>query len=169
MRASVLSPGWIATSLLVSLTTMSAAQDSTVRPIIEMRVARLTPAPGFQQMEFAYPDQLRSGLRQAPYLSGVYVSVQPLLSDADFGAGLDIIADPRGLRLVMKLTPEGAARMRREMTLGEYLATLVNGRLVSAAPLIGYLGSEVPIFVGLHMPGPVADSVAAQLRARRPQ
>lgn len=168
MRASVISPGWIATSLVVGVTTMSAAQDSAVRPIIEMRVARLTPAPGFQHMEFAYPGYLPSALRQAPYLSGVYVSVEPLLSDADFGEVLDISAEARGLRLVMKLTPEGAARMRQEMSLGEHLATLVNGRLVSAAPLVGYLGTEVPIFVGLHMPSPVADSVTAQLRARRP-
>jgi hypothetical protein len=91
-----------------------------------------------------------------------------MLSDEDFGEVLDIIADPRGLRLVIKLTPEGAARMRREMTLGEHLATLVNGRLVSAAPLAAYLGSDLPIFMGLHMPGPVADSMAARLRARRP-
>ncbi len=168
MRLNICGPGWIAISLLAGVTTVSAAQDSASSPIIEMRVARLAPAPGFQHMVFAYPDHLPSALRQAPYLSGVYVSVQPLLSDEDFGAGLDIIADPRGLRLVMKVTPEGAARMRQEMSLGEHLATLVNGRLVSAAPLVGYLGTEVPIFVGLHMPGPVADSVAAQLRARRP-
>lgn len=169
MRPSISFQGWITISLLVGVPAVSPAQDVAVRPIIEMRVARLTPAPGFQQMEFAYPSYLPDALRQSPYLSGVHVSVQPLLSDEDFGEVLDISADPRGLRLVMKLTPEAAARMQREMTLGEHLATLVNGRLVSAAPLVGYLGSEVPIFVGLHMPGPVADSVAARLRARRPQ
>jgi hypothetical protein len=155
-------------SLLVGRTSGSAAQEPAVRPIIELRAARLSPAPGFRLTEFAYPGHLPGALRQAPYLAGAYVSDELMLSDEDFGEVLDIIADPRGLRLVIKLTPEGAARMRREMTLGEHLATLVNGRLVSAAPLAAYLGSDLPIFMGLHMPGPVADSMAARLRARRP-
>lgn len=119
-------------------------------------------------MPFGHPEYLTDALRSPPYSGGIYVSDQRLLSDSDFEV-LNVSAGSRDLHLIVKLTPAGAARMEREIQLGEQLATLVDSRLVSVAPLIGYLRTDVPIFMTLRMPRAAAESAAARLKARIPK
>jgi hypothetical protein len=118
-------------------------------------------------MAFAYPQLLRL-LDDPPPLPGVYVGSLTILSDEDFREVTGISFDANAVHLVVKLTPAAASRMALETVLGEHIATLVDGHLVSAAPLLAHLGSELPIFMSLHMPGEVAAQVAERLRARWP-
>lgn len=118
-------------------------------------------------MPFGYPDHLPGALLEPPYSFGVYVSDQRLLSEEDF-ALRDATPSSRALQLTFTLTSEGAARLEREVELGEHLATLVDSRLVGAAPLLGYLDTKFPIFATLWMPRSAAESAATRLRARIP-
>lgn len=120
-------------------------------------------------MAFAYPAYLSASLKETLGLSGVYVAVEPMLSDVDFGDVSSISIDRNGLHLIVKMTPEGAARMEREATLGEHVAVLVDGALVDAARLGGYFSAEVPMFMSVRVPGQIADNLAAHLRQRWPQ
>lgn len=174
MRASIRLHIHLPIGLLLSYSTGLLAQvdpqaSLTDRPIIEMRIARLDPAPGYQFMAFAFPAFLPAVVQQGPYRSGLFVHLDILLSEKDFAVIQDISAGPRSLQLVVRLTQQAAARMRQQMRLGEYLATLVDSRLVSAAPLGAYLSDQAPLFITLHMPGPTADSTAIRLRARSPR
>lgn len=154
---------------LLAVSTGASAQEHGAGPRIEIRNARLSPAPRFLQVAFAYPEYLPASLKEAPGLSGVHVAVEPMLSDEDFGDVASMSIDRRGLHLIVKLTPEGAARMEREATLGEYIAILVDGALVDAAPLGGYFSAEVPLFMLVRVPEPIAENLAAHLKQRWPQ
>jgi hypothetical protein len=142
------------------------AQAPAVGSIIEMRVARLSSAADYRHLEFGYPDYLRAALKEEPYRTGVFVSEAALLSDEDFSEILDISPGAGGLSLIVKLSAAGVARMQSGVSLGEHIATLVNSQLVDVAPLVGYFRVDVPLFITLRMPGPIAESVAVRLRAR---
>lgn len=156
-----------ATLLLGSSALPALAQAQEASPVIEIRKARLSPAPGFSRMPFGYPEYLFDELRRPPYSLGVYVSDRPLLSEEDLEIR-DATPSSRALQLTFTLTTEGAARLESEVQLGEHLATLVDTRLVGVAPLNGYLGTEFPIFATLWMPRSAAESAATRLRARMP-
>ncbi len=159
---------YLAIGSLLALSTVASAQEPGAGPRIEIRNARLSPEPGFRQIAFAYPEYLSASLNEIPGLSGVYVAVEPMLSDLGFGDVSSISIDRSGLHLIVKMTPEGAARMEREATLGEYIAVLDDGALVDAARLGGYFSAEVPLFMMVRVPGQIADNLAAHIKQRWP-
>lgn len=158
----------LAAITLLAIPDQTAAQADASGPRLEIRNARLAAEPGFRHIAFAYPEYLPASLKDSPNLSGIYVALEPMLSDADFGDVSSISIDRRGLHLIVTLTPEGAARMEQKATLGHHVAILADGALADAAPLAGFFSDEVPLFMTVRVPEPIAENLAAYLKARWP-
>ncbi|MGQ0702600.1 MAG: hypothetical protein ACT4PM_05655 [Gemmatimonadales bacterium] len=138
---------------------------TTKSPLVEVRPARESPAPGYVFVEFAYPE-----LAAADHdTRGMYVEPRTILTDEDFLIDSWEVGENK-LALDVRLKPEAAARAERETRplLGQRLATLLDGKLVGAPLLLSTVGTypELPIFVGLRVPTQVAQDVAARLAAR---
>lgn len=144
------------------------AQQAVRDPQIEVRHARETAAPGFVYMEFAFPNLASHSMR------GLYVENRAILLTNDFKEISASRPAPTELMLTLVLTPEAAARMvqETESKMGEYLATLIGPRLVSASRLMSVVGKypDIPIFMGLRLPEDVAAETAERIvQRRRPQ
>lgn len=136
-----------------------AHEPDSLAPVIQLRLARETPAPGFVYMDAPPPD------------TGIYVDERVVVSDEQIAyvrverRGNDVLLDVR-------LTPDGAARLAAVTSenIGGRLATLLDSRVVSAGVIMNPIGSpDRSIGMGgLDLPQGVADEIAAAVVARWP-
>jgi len=139
----------------------ACAQDPEAhRPLIEVRLAREQPAPGFTFMEGVAPN------------GGWYVQERVIVSDGDVQEA-SASRTPTGLVLDIRLTREAASRLSgvaRQHT-GSHLAVVIDGRLVETAPIVGSF-SGAPherVQIGVDLPEAAAQQIAAAVAARWPQ
>jgi hypothetical protein len=131
-------------------------------PIIQLRFAQATAAPGFAEVAWLDRD------------GRAHVAQQVLLSDDGFES---VVVDrsPEGLLLCTRVSPEAGARLREATTgaIGRELAVLIDGRVATVAPIMSAIGSGAPFVIGVPLPGPsreqIADRVTSRIAARWPQ
>lgn len=139
----------------------AAGLARTGAPIIELRLARDAPAPGFVRAssDYASPD--------VP--DPVYVAEAAIVSDADMEYIDADIVPGRGLGLWLHLTPEGEARLRRitGANIGARMAVLLGSELVITPVIASALGGGTMHLT--HLPADFAGRMAARIAERWPE
>jgi hypothetical protein len=142
-----------------TLAQSAGGQVAQQQPIIELRLAREAPAPGFVRMEFLG----RQG--------GVYVAERSIVSDD----GIEKVGiHPRADQLLLDVhfAPAAAARLSEATREGVgrlQIAVLIESRLAAAAPIASPVGALGRVTIGLELPPRSIEAVAARIAARWPQ
>jgi hypothetical protein len=121
-------------------------------PLIQMRMARLAPAPGYVPMQAATDGA-------TAYVSGVNI-----VDDEQVARAL-VHRGSRGLSIEVWFTPEGRARLSAatSASVGQHAAVLIGGRLANVPLIVGPIGlGDGPVVMGID----VDDRIAAELTAR---
>ena len=139
----------------------AATPEPAAAPIIELRLARDTPAPGFIRASpaFASPED--------PEV--VYMAETAIVSDADMEHIDADVVPGRGLGLWLQLTPEGAARLSRltRENIGERLAVLLDSELMITPVIASEVGGGTMHLT--HLPAEFAERMAARIAERWPE
>jgi preprotein translocase subunit SecD len=128
------------------------------RSIIELRVARTSPAPGYTQ-------------RRSVGDTSFFLSDAVLVSDSDIE---DARAEPTEdaakqtlLIIKLRLTAEAARRVAESTRahVGDRVGVFLNQQLVAAPPIVGEVGSGAHLEIYVGPPAPL-DQIAAAVAAR---
>jgi len=158
----ILKTSSLVTVLLVTALVLAAhvagQEPSAHPPLIQLRLARETPAPGF-------------ALTKSLADSTLYVASRVILEDAGIQqARTSPTTD--GVVLTIHVTPQAATRLTESFKghIGWRLAILVNGQLNGAGVIKQELriSAENPATLAIHLPRAAADEFAAAVAARWP-
>lgn len=131
-------------------------------PLIQLRLAREAPAPGFRAMQFLASDSV------------IYVEERDIISDKDIEYA-HAVRRPGGLVIIdLRLTREGASRLLEatKAHLRGRMAILVGSRLVTAPVIAGPVGATATrsLLVGLRdLSSEDAGEVMAAVEVRWPR
>ena len=133
-------------------------QQEPEQALIQLRLARKTPAPGFV-------------LTKSLADSTLYVASRIILEDAGIQqARTSVTTD--GLVLTIRVTPAAATRLNESTKghVGWRLAIFVSGQLNGAGVIKHELrvSAGSPITLAIHLPQPAADQFATAVAARWP-
>lgn len=144
----------------IALATSACAQGpGREASLIQLRLARNGPAPGFEFMH------------APPPLNGVYVDERTVLSDDDIEQARAYVR-PNGLVVSIVLTQDGASRLANltRQHVGDRLAVILDGELVDAPLVVDttQVAKHRRLQVGVELPDSVAHRLTARLAARWP-
>jgi hypothetical protein len=154
----------LAPTLLPSpVAAQSVQRADSSKPLIQLRLGRASPAPGFDAMTNPRTNRV------------IHVSRVNLFSDSDF-VGVSTTASPDGLVLNARFKADAAGRWAR-MLRGElgaanaYLAVFIDGELVEAPVLVVRPRATPPASVAIGVPGKSdkAKRITAAVAARWPK
>lgn len=126
--------------------------------LIQMRMARLSPAPGHIPMQAATDGA-------TAYVSGVNIV------DDEHVAGALVHRGSRGLIIEVWFTPEGRARLHAatSASVGQYAAVLIGGRLANVPLIVAPIGlHDGPVAMSVDVEDRIADDLAARIAAKWP-
>jgi preprotein translocase subunit SecD len=130
-------------------------------PILELRLASATPAPGFS---------VRRDQESGDQPTVLYLASDNVVSDADLVRARARPA-PDGIVVEIQLSDVAAARLREiaANNIGKYMAVFGQGRLAGSATIMAPIPRGNRVTVGLTLPAAAADSLRSRIAARWPE
>lgn len=127
-------------------------------PVIQIRTARLSAAPGHVRMQSAANGAI------------VYVSQRSIVDDEHI-VRAQAYRRSGNLAIEVFFTPDGAARLREatRASVGEHMAVLIAGQLTTAAPVMNPLSlPDGRVTIGIQLNDRTAAEFAALIAAKWP-
>ena len=159
---------WLVTLLVFAVTVACATsrsgvgQSASPPPIIQLRFAQDSPAPGF----------VRTGWLDRE--GSVYIADEILLAD-DGIEQVRISHSPDGLTLCTRMSADAGTRLMAAtaQAIGRKLAVLIESRVATVTSIAGPIGgSAVPLLIGVPLRRgsneELADRITARVTARWP-